>query len=122
MNTAEAIVNLLEGKKIRSESFGVITKHIEIIEGGAYKVDHMNQLQVWNITNDISKKDWSVVGEETIGANDSKEKSPEEIAAAEESLKDKSMPELIGMATPLGIEIPDKPVKADLIKAIALKM
>lgn len=122
MNTAEAIVKLLEGKKIRSESFGVITKHIEIIKGGAYKVDHMGKLQAWNITNDISKTDWSVVGEETIEANDSKEKSPEEIAAIKESLKDKSMPDLIGIATPLGVEIPDKPVKADLIEAIALKM
>lgn len=82
----------------------------------------MDKLQAWNITNDISKTDWSVVGEETIEANDSKEKSPEEIAAAKESLKDKSIPDLIGIATPLGIEIPDKPVKADLVEAIALKM
>ena len=122
MNTAEAIVKLLNGSKIRSESFGVITKHVEMVDGGAYKVDHMDKLQAWNITNDISKTDWSVVGEETNEANDSKEKSPEEIAAAKETLKDKSIPDLIGIATPLGIEIPDKPVKADLVEAIALKM
>ena len=122
MNTAEAIVKLLNGSKIRSESFGVITKHIEMVNGGAYKVDHMDKLQAWNITNDISKTDWSVVVEETNEADNPKEKSQEEIAAIKESLKDKSMPDLIGIATPLGVEIPDKPVKADLIEAIALKM
>lgn len=106
--------DLLDGKKVRSQSYGTIFKHLELINGGVYLVDRFDKLNPWNATHDIVKTDWAVVDDDTL-------KEFDETSQIKEFSK-LTIAQLTIKATELGVEITGQPNKAKLIELIISKL
>ena len=124
MDFHEVSDNLLEGQLIRSESFGRPKKYLKIVNGGVYVVNHLDQLEPWNATFDITKKDWFICDEDCNKIQDSEDSDDydkdagDDLDAYAAKLKALKPAELLVEATNAGLAVEAGANKASLIKLL----
>lgn len=128
MNFHEVSDNLLAGQTVRSESFGKVKKYLKVVNGGVYVVNHLGNIEPWNATFDILKKDWYVCDDnlnKIANTDDNPDDNPEgkqDIESIKKELNKLKLPELTVKATDYGITIEAGADKKAIIEAIIAKI
>lgn len=124
MNFNEVSDNLLAGQTVRSESFGKVKKYLKVVNGGVYVVNHLGNIEPWNATFDILKKDWYVCDDnlKRIANTDDNPEGKQDIESIKKELNKLKLPELTVKATDYGITIEAGADKKAIIEAIIAKI